>query len=117
MSATGEFRRTAIGLSRAVERYRQGSYRPPAPPIFPYLRRSDRDYRGGGGCGGGCRRRSVAAAVAVAVGRLAVDAEAEPIDAAGFDPEMMNADTRLRIDFRFSFLGALLGFGNITIPA
>src|SRR5436190_4711221 len=38
-------------LSRAVERYRQGSYRQPAPPISPYV------YGGGGfggcGCGGG----------------------------------------------------------------
>jgi hypothetical protein len=32
-------------LSRAVERYRQGSYRQPAPPISPYM--------GGGGFGGG----------------------------------------------------------------
>ena len=32
-------------LSRAVERYRQGSYRQPAPPISP--------YPGGGGFGGG----------------------------------------------------------------
>jgi hypothetical protein len=33
-------------LSRAVERYRQGSYRQPAPPISPYV-------YGGGGFGGG----------------------------------------------------------------
>jgi hypothetical protein len=33
-------------LSRAVERYRQGSYRQPAPPISPY-------FIGGGGAGGG----------------------------------------------------------------
>ena len=35
-------------LSRAVERYRQGSYRQPAPPISPYLYGA-----GGGGFGGG----------------------------------------------------------------
>src|SRR6516165_7850510 len=34
-------------LSRAVERYRQGSYRQPAPPISPYV------YGPGGGGGGG----------------------------------------------------------------
>jgi hypothetical protein len=34
-------------LSRAVERYRQGSYRQPAPPIAPYV------GGGGGGLGGG----------------------------------------------------------------
>jgi hypothetical protein len=33
-------------LSRAVERYRLGSYRQPAPPISPY-------FIGGGGAGGG----------------------------------------------------------------
>ena len=37
-------------LSRAVERYRQGSYRQPAPPISP-------GYGLGGGGGGGGRRR------------------------------------------------------------
>src|SRR6516165_5163632 len=35
-------------LSRAVERYRQGSYRQPAPPISPYVYGA-----GGGGFGGG----------------------------------------------------------------
>src|SRR5436309_15322166 len=35
-------------LSRAVERYRQGSYRQPAPPISPYV-----GYGAGGGFGGG----------------------------------------------------------------
>ena len=61
-------------MSRAVERYRQGSYRPPAPPIFPLF--------GGaigitGRSGGGCRRRwRLAVAVAAAVGRPAADAEA-----------------------------------------
>jgi hypothetical protein len=37
-------------LSRAVERYRQGSYRPPAPPISPYPAGG---YAVGGGAGGG----------------------------------------------------------------
>src|SRR5262249_51487046 len=37
-------------LSRAVERYRQGSYRQPAPPISPYFIGG---YGGGGGGGGG----------------------------------------------------------------
>src|SRR5262245_4651774 len=36
-------------LSRAVERYRQGSYRQPAPPISPYVGGGF----GGGGFGGG----------------------------------------------------------------
>ena len=36
-------------LSRAVERYRQGSYRQPAPPISPYVGTG----AGGGGFGGG----------------------------------------------------------------
>ena len=36
-------------LSRAVERYRQGSYRPPAPPLSPY----GGIGVGGGGLGGG----------------------------------------------------------------
>jgi hypothetical protein len=36
-------------LSRAVERYRQGSYRQPAPPISPYTGFG----AGGGGFGGG----------------------------------------------------------------
>ena len=36
-------------LSRAVERYRQGSYRQPAPPISPYVYGAG----GGGGFGGG----------------------------------------------------------------
>src|SRR5262249_30232469 len=50
-------------LSRAVERYRLGSYRQPAPPLSPYFiggyggagRRGSRGGRpgGGGGCGGG----------------------------------------------------------------
>ena len=35
-------------LARAVERYRQGSYRQPAPPISPYV-----GYGAGGGFGGG----------------------------------------------------------------
>ena len=35
-------------LSRAVERYRQGSYRQPAAPISPYV-----GYGAGGGFGGG----------------------------------------------------------------
>jgi len=35
-------------LSRAVERYRLGSYRQPAPPISPYV-----GYGAGGGFGGG----------------------------------------------------------------
>src|SRR6516164_10682485 len=38
-------------LSRAVERYRQGSYRQPAPPISPYLYGAG--GFGGGGFGGG----------------------------------------------------------------
>jgi hypothetical protein len=37
-------------LSRAVERYRQGSYRQPAPPIAPYVGTTG---GGGGGFGGG----------------------------------------------------------------
>jgi hypothetical protein len=37
-------------LSRAVERYRQGSYRQPAPPISPYV---GYGAGGGGGFGGG----------------------------------------------------------------
>ena len=37
-------------LSRAVERYRQGSYRQPAPPISPYPAGG---YAVGGGAGGG----------------------------------------------------------------
>src|SRR5262245_65670608 len=46
-------------LSRAVTRYNQGSYRQPAPPIFPpygavigIRRRADGGRRRGGGCGG-----------------------------------------------------------------
>src|SRR6516165_10618191 len=38
-------------LSRAVERYRQGSYRQPAPPISPYVYGAG--GFGGGGFGGG----------------------------------------------------------------
>jgi hypothetical protein len=37
-------------LSRAVDRYRQGSYRQPAPPISPYPAGG---YAVGGGAGGG----------------------------------------------------------------
>ena len=37
-------------LSRAVDRYRQGSYRQPAPPISPYIYGAG---AGGGGVGGG----------------------------------------------------------------
>jgi hypothetical protein len=40
-------------LSRAVERYRQGSYRQPAPPISPYLYGAGGFGGGGGGFGGG----------------------------------------------------------------
>src|SRR5262249_22317041 len=41
-------------LSRAVERYRQGSYRQPAPPISPYVYGAGGGGFGGGGfCGGG----------------------------------------------------------------
>jgi hypothetical protein len=39
-------------LSRAVERYRQGSYRQPAPPISPYFT-GEYGGAGGGGFGGG----------------------------------------------------------------
>jgi hypothetical protein len=39
-------------LSRAVERYRQGSYRQPAPPISPYFI-GGYGGAGGGGFGGG----------------------------------------------------------------
>jgi len=39
-------------LSRAVERYRQGSYRQPAPPISPYFI-GGYGGAGGGGAGGG----------------------------------------------------------------
>src|SRR5262245_12853009 len=40
-------------LSRAVERYRQGSYRQPAPPISPYVYGGGGGGFGGGGFGGG----------------------------------------------------------------
>jgi hypothetical protein len=40
-------------LSRAVERYRQGSYRQPAPPISPYPGGAGGGGLGGGGAGGG----------------------------------------------------------------
>ncbi len=41
-------------LSRAVERYRQGSYRQPAPPIYsPYGSTIGISAGGGGGGGGG----------------------------------------------------------------
>jgi hypothetical protein len=40
-------------LSRAVERYRQGSYRQPAPPISPYFIGGGGGAGGGGGFGGG----------------------------------------------------------------
>ena len=40
-------------LSRAVERYRQGSYRQPAPPIPPYVYGAGGGGFGGGGFGGG----------------------------------------------------------------
>ena len=40
-------------LSRAVERYRQGSYRQPAPPISPYGTGAGGGGFGGGGLGGG----------------------------------------------------------------
>ena len=40
-------------LSRAVERYRQGSYRQPAPPISPYMYGAGGGGFGGGGFGGG----------------------------------------------------------------
>ena len=40
-------------LSRAVERYRQGSYRQPAPPISPYVYGPGGGGFGGGGFGGG----------------------------------------------------------------
>ena len=41
-------------LSRAVERYRQGSYRPPAPPMFNSI-----GAAGGAGIGGGAGGGSV----------------------------------------------------------
>ena len=79
-------------MSRAVERYRQGSYRPPAPPIFPLFGGAIGIHRGGGGCGRRC-------------GRLAVGGGGwrwrwgawrrtlKPAHhAAGFDPKMMNAE-------------------------
>jgi hypothetical protein len=47
-------------MSRAVERYREGSYRPPAPPIFPLFGAAvgitgagGGAAAGGGGSGGG----------------------------------------------------------------
>ena len=40
-------------LSRAVERYRQGSYRQPAPPISPYPAGGYAVGGGGAGRGGG----------------------------------------------------------------
>jgi hypothetical protein len=40
-------------LSRAVDRYRQGSYRPPAPPISPYGASGGGVGLGAGGVGAG----------------------------------------------------------------
>jgi hypothetical protein len=40
-------------LSRAVERYRLGSYRQPAPPLSPYFTGEYGGAGGGGGFGGG----------------------------------------------------------------
>ena len=40
-------------MSRAVERYRQGSYRPPAPPIFPIYGGAIGVTGAGGGAGVG----------------------------------------------------------------
>jgi hypothetical protein len=40
-------------LSRAVERYRQGSYRPPAPPIFPIGAFGSTGAGAGAGAGAG----------------------------------------------------------------
>src|SRR5262249_61967250 len=40
-------------LSRAVERYRLGSYRQPAPPLSPYFTGEYGGAGGGGGGGGG----------------------------------------------------------------
>src|SRR6476469_2835154 len=40
-------------LSRAVERYRQGSYRPPAPPMFNSIGAAGGAGIGGGGAAGG----------------------------------------------------------------
>src|SRR5712691_6441545 len=40
-------------LSRAVERYRQGSYRQPAPPLSPYFIGGGGGAGYGGGAGGG----------------------------------------------------------------
>ena len=40
-------------LSRAVERYRQGSYRQPAPPLSPYSSGATGGGAGGGGAGAG----------------------------------------------------------------
>ena len=55
-------------LSRAVERYRQGSYRPPAPPISPY---------------GAYGRRSGASAAVSAAAAVALRAAAVRVAAAG----------------------------------
>ena len=69
-------------LSRAVERYSQGSYRQPAPPISPYVYGAGGGGFGGGGVGGGGGGVLRAAAVRVAaVGPLVAGRynEAEPI--------------------------------------
>src|SRR5262249_9970317 len=104
-------------LSRAVERYRQGSYRQPAPPISPYLYGAGGfggggfggggvggggvggAAAGGGGrrAGGGGVRAAVRAAARVAAGARAAVVrrhnEAKPDLRLGFDPKMMNAKT------------------------
>ena len=63
-------------LSRAVERYRQGSYRQPAPPISPYGAYGGGAALGAGGPLGGARPAPAAAAVPAAP---AQHNEAKPI--------------------------------------
>ena len=89
MSVTDEFRETEIGCrarSSVTARDRIGRPR----------RRPSRSERSGPRVRVRVRARVPASvgrlAVAVAVGRLAVDAEAGPAYTAGFDPKMMNAE-------------------------
>ena len=90
-------------LSRAVERYRQGSYRQPAPPIAPYVGTGaggggfGGGGLGGGGLGGGGLAAAVvlrAAAVRVAaVGPLVAGRYNEAESICGRIPKIMNAGT------------------------
>ena len=89
-------------LSRAVERYRQGSYRQPAPPISPYGVGAGGGgagfgAAGGGGFGGGAAGGGAAAAALLAAAVAAAAAGRGTMKpnrfAAGFDPKIMNAET------------------------